>query len=100
MRSRLRCQRSALLLQCAGLTSDSSDARSARRAGFHSKCKVVAIEVDDVKVAHPIILVLRGLDQLCPAFGKFGVNTIDILYEHADAAVARQLLCLVRREQV
>src|SRR5262249_16498031 len=51
--------------------------------------KVVAIEVDDVKVAHPVIVILRRLDHLCSAFGKFGENTVDIPHKHANSAVAR-----------
>ena len=57
---------------------------------FHSERKVVAIEVDDIKVAHSIVVVLRWLDHFCSASGEFGVYTIDTLSdEHADAAVAR-----------
>jgi hypothetical protein len=39
---------------------------------------MIAIEVDDVKVARPIIVILRWLDHLCSAFCKFGENTVDI----------------------
>src|SRR5262249_3485731 len=61
---------------------------------------MIAIEVDDVKVAHPIIVILRWLDHLCAAFAKFGENTVDIPHEHVNSAVARYLLGFIRCEQV
>src|SRR5262249_52656881 len=62
----------------------SSVLSSTGRARFHSKCKVVTVEVDHVEVAHPIIVGPRRLDNLCSALGKFRVNTVDILHEHTD----------------
>src|SRR5262245_22954758 len=77
-----------------------SEALSAVRAGLHAEDKAIAVEVDHVKVAHAIIVMLRRLDHLCSAFEKFRVNRVDIPHEHADSAVARQPRGLSRCEQM
>jgi hypothetical protein len=61
---------------------------------------LVAIEVDNVKVAHAIVVILRWLDHVCSTPSKFGVDTINVVDENADAAVTRQSMGLVRGQQM
>ena len=56
--------------------------------GPHSECKLISIKIDQVKVAHAVIVVLRWLYDPGPARRQFGVDGIDIPSEHADAAIA------------
>jgi len=61
---------------------------SRRRGSSHSKCKLISIKIDDIKVAHAIVVILWWLDYVGSARGQFGVDTIDVPHEHADAAIA------------
>jgi len=73
---------------------------STRWARFHTECKLVAIGIDDIKVAHAIIVVLWWLDYLCSARGEFGVKGIHIFHKDTYSAVAGEPLSLLSRKQV
>jgi hypothetical protein len=64
-------------------------ATSTRRAG-HSECKVIAIEIDDVKIVHAVVIIVGRLDHLCSVSDKLGVNAIDVVDKHTDTAIAGQ----------
>ena len=66
--------------------------------GCLSERKVVAIKVENVKVPHAVIVILRRLDHLGSARGQFGVYTIDIVHEYTDASISRYPLGLLRRK--
>jgi hypothetical protein len=73
---------------------------STRWAGFHTECKLVAIGIEDIKVAHAIIVVLWWLDYFCSARGKFRVKGIQILHKDIYSAVAGEPLRFLSRKQV
>jgi len=63
------------------------------RAGTWANClvvrrKLISIKIDRVKVAHAVIVVPGWLYDPGSARRQFGVDGIDIPYEHADAAIA------------
>jgi hypothetical protein len=61
---------------------------AARGRGPHSECELISIKIDPVKVVQAVIEVLRWLYDPGSARRQFGVDGIDIPYEHADAAIA------------
>src|SRR5205085_1701374 len=65
------------------------------RARFHAESKLVTIRIHHVKVAHPIVVVLRWLNHFCSASDEFGVKGIYIFHKNADAAIAREPLGFV-----
>jgi hypothetical protein len=73
---------------------------STRWAGFHTKCKLVAIGIEDIKVAHAIIVVLWWLDYFCSARGKFRMKGIHIVHKDTYSAVAGEPLGFLSRKQV
>jgi hypothetical protein len=69
-------------------------------AGPHTECKLIAIGIDDIKVAHAIIVVLWWLDYFCSARSEFGVKGIHISNKDAYSAVAGEPFGLLSRKQV
>jgi hypothetical protein len=49
---------------------------------------MITVEIDEIKIAHAVIVVLRRFDHLGAAFDQFGVNGINVVDEDTDAAVA------------
>ena len=56
--------------------------------GYYSECEVIAIKVDNIKVAHAVVVILRWFDHVGAALGQFGVHTIHMLHKHAYDPVA------------
>ena len=66
----------------------------------HPVGDAVAVEVDQIEVAHAVGVVLRCFDHLGAAFDQLRVNGIDVSDEHAQAAMARSLFSLIRGEEM
>jgi hypothetical protein len=49
---------------------------------------MISIKVDDIKIAHAIVIVLRCLDYLRPPRDQFSVDSVDIAHKHTDPSVA------------
>jgi hypothetical protein len=50
---------------------------------------VIAIQIDNVKVTHAVIVILWWLDHVGSARDQIGVHTVDIPDECTDATITR-----------
>jgi hypothetical protein len=73
---------------------------SSLRLRFHAVDQLVAVQVDDIEVAHAVVVVLRRLDHLCAALDELGMHRVDVLDENADGAMAGQPFGLPCGDQV